>query len=382
MKILRRIAYGLLALLIMGWCVGWFIGKNLIERELGNTLTAGNLGDVTYAVDRARVGGFPFRYRIHLNDVQIRAASTDRPILGLDDRFTISASLPGTLWNGLTGGPIGARFDLTGTHDLGAGFALDLRSAWAATSIANLKAANGLDGVLNDLAFAGVNFNLKGLRLRQGQTTILTLDGLSLTMGLQNDSPGYDFDFRLTGLTPGTPLFENVPNRLDAIEARGRIQPDLRATYAQLLADLQENPIGAFLNHSDLITSLVSSEPGIYLDDSQLTWGDAQFQASLNMPFHIQIRGLSPTAAIELEGEIAGTNFNQRLQMLLREPTIQSSGLALPINGLLIGARSVGLDLETGAPATIQGTLLKTNGRSLALLPNGLNINGRSLPAL
>ena len=375
MKTLRRVAYALLILLILGWCLVWFAGHWLIKRELGSSLTARNVGDIRYEASDFSIGGFPFSYKINMRDAQITQRTDGARLLHLNDQFSVQASLPGTLWNGITGSPIGARIDLSGTHKVGEGLSLTLESAWASITLANLSPSSSL----NDLIFAGLNFDMRGLSLALLDQPLASIDRLSLDMDLLRDRPGYAYDFALTGLEPSTPLLTQAPNRLDEVRLQGRIQPDLRAAYAQLLSDLQRNPLEAVLTHGSLIDDLVSSAPGFYLDHGTFVWDEARMQASFDVPLSIQI-SLSPKAILGLKGEISGTKMGQRLQQLLRDPEIQSSGLALPINGLLIGALSVGMDLDTGTPSTIEGTLLQIDQRSIKTFPGGLEINGRRLP--
>ena len=371
MLILRRLTFGLIVFLVLIWCVGWFIGQRVLLRELNANLTNLDFGDISYAVDRYAVGGFPLAYRINPKNARIIRASDKNQLLNLDDNLIIQISLPGILWNGLTGGPIGPRIFLSGRHEVDSNLVIEVAAASLSPTISHISFSNGL----SDLIFAGIDFNFQNFSIRSNDKTLLTFDQMSLTTEHVETAPGYIYDFSLTGLEAGGDLFTYVPNRLETLSLHGRIQPDVRTAYVHLVQDLQNNFFSALGTHMQTIVTLMSSEPGFYLDKGSLVWGEASLQARLSMPFNIERCALQ--MAIDLNGDISGTNFASLLRTLLKEDVIQSTGLGLPISGFLIGAHRVGFDLEGGSPSVFSGTLLTVGKNGVKLLPNGLLINGQ-----
>lgn len=379
MRLFATISLVLVSLLVVGWIVAWFVGRSLLMAELNARLLRQEIGDLVYEADSYEIRGFPFSYRILAQGARLSEGGT--PGVIFSDDLSAQIALASGAWGFIQGSEISLLLAVAGEHELAGGLRVTADTAWIRPKFSQVSLFDGTD----DWRFDGLDFRVENLHVARvapvamGQTGAVSVDRLALVIQAETAEFGqggrYAYDLEVTGLVVGQEPLEGVSNRLDILQAKGRLQPDLRAAYLDLYADLQADPLAAFVGHSQVISDLLSSEPGIYLDEGRLEWGDARLDAALALPF--QIQPFAMQATVGLKAEISAQRFGSQLQALLREPAVQSSDVAALVNAVLIGTRRMGLDLEAGQPSTLAGPLLTVGRSGIELFPEGLRVNGR-----
>ena len=374
MRILRGFLYVLLILIVIGWCSAWFVGRYIIASEVTPRVTTLDAGGFVYTAEDYRVGGFPFSYAISPQGATLVDKDSPDFQLSPDDQLSARVSIPGSLWAYVSGRALGPRIDLRGTHDLGKGLILTVGQGWVQP---NLSGLSDLTSGQPRWVFDSLDANLRDVSLSANGRQLVRLDQLALDMTLLGEGKGYAYDFDLIGLASGGAIFQNVPNQIDLIRLQGELHPEANSDLIALAQEVQTNPLGALASYGQAIAQLLASEPGLFIDTGTVRIGDAQINMDLDMPFNFRLSAQS--ASLDISGQVSGTNFMGLLQNVLREPAARQSGLAAPVAAFMAFASSYGIDLETGQPSQIEGSLIEMSRAGLRPFGDGLTINGRAL---
>ena len=377
MRVFRFILIGLISLLVLLWCGGWLIGQRFILNGLNQNGLDIPLGDEggRLSVDGYRISGFPFHYRLSPTNAQVMGAQ-GLPSLSLDNKFAIQVSLLGSAISLLSGGEIGARLYVPGTYQIGDNTSIKLTSGWIKTSLSGLSLRNQETWI-----FDGVDLDFRDLSISSLGKERQIFETLTLDMQRQESAPGYEFAIDLTGLTTGIPDLDTVPDTIDRIALSGRIQPDIRGAYIEFAKEAaNSNPLTAMFRYGDLIQSLLSSSPGIYLSEGTLKWGEAYISTQLDLP--ITFTPLKMAITLDVKGAVEFQNVGTFLETLLKEPSVQEhQELTLILAGLRAIAPGLDLDLNSGLPNTFEGPLMTSSG-GFQLTPEQILINGHPLQSL
>lgn len=376
MKILRRSLLILLLLFIVGWCVLWFAGSYVIKSKVTPRLTSIDAEGLQYRADSYGVGGFPFYYRIKPKNPQLSSLSDGETLFQTTDGLTAQVSLPGSAWGLITGGPIGTRINVAGTHKLPNGLSLEIDSGWMSNEIVNLRNLSADP----DWIYDGLNLDLRGVTISSDGTPQAKLDRMTLRMDLLGDEIGYAFDFKVSNLSPAQPLFQQVPDTVDGIQLIGEVHPEVNSALMRFVMAVQDDPLTAFIDHGEAFGKVMASRPGLFIQDGTITWGEAQLALALNLEPHVNIGSMS--GGLRVDGTLAGTSLMSLTQKLFREPAARSTDLGFLINGFMAISRSYNLDLENGQPYPIEGFLISGDRGGMSVTPEAVTINGKPLPAL
>ncbi len=373
MRILRYVLYGFIALLVLGWSGAWLAGQRILLRELRAQGLDVRLGELHFRADDVRVGGFPFRYRVSPRGAQLSGLQ-NLPTLTLDDRAAVQVSVVGSALRLLSGGELSVRVQFPGTYIIGDLARVRVDSGWIQTGLSGLSLGNQDTWVFN-----GVDMNIGELAvsLASGEERVI-FDALTLDMSPLGKAPGYDYAFDLRGLTPGFLELERVPTKIDQIALRGRIQPDVRADYFRFLDAATENPMDALTSNAEVIRTLLSSAPGLYVTEGSLQWGEASIEAQLDFP--LTLAALQRQLHVKVAGALAFNGVGTLLEELVREPSVQQvRGLAPLISGIRATAPGLGLDLNQGRASTLDGTLITIGVEGVRPTLDRVSIDGSPL---
>ena len=373
MRILRYVLYGFIALLVLGWSGAWLAGQRILLRELRAQGLDLWLGELHFRADDVRVGGFPFRYRVSPRGAQLSGLQ-NLPTLTLDDRAAVQVSVVGSALRLLSGGELSVRVQFPGTYIIGDLARVRVDSGWIQTGLSGLSLGNQDTWVFN-----GVDMNIGELAvsLASGEERVI-FDALTLDMSPLGKAPGYDYAFDLRGLTPGFLELERVPTKIDQIALRGRIQPDVRADYFRFLDAAAENPMDALTSNAEVIRTLLSSAPGLYVTEGSLQWGEASIEAQLDFP--LTLAALQRQLHVKVAGVLAFNGVGTLLEELVREPSVQQvRGLAPLISGIRATAPGLGLDLNQGRASTLDGTLITIGAEGVRPTLDRVSIDGSPL---
>ncbi len=373
MRILRYVLYGFVALLVLGWSGAWLAGQRILLRELRQHGLDVQVDELHFRADDVRVGGFPFHYRVSPRGAQISGLQ-DMPTLTLDDRIAVQVSVVGSALSLLSGGELSVQVQFPGTYEVDDLASIRVDSGWIRTGLSGFSLGNQ-----DTWVFDGVDMDIDALAvsMASGDDWVI-FETLTLDMNPLGNAPGYSYALDLTGLTPGFLDLGRVPPQIDQIALRGRIQPDLRSDYFRFLDAATENPMEALISNAEVIRTLLSSAPGIYVTEGTLKWGEASIKAQLDFP--LTLAALQQQLHVKVAGTLAFTGVGTFLEELLRAPSVQQvRGLAPLISGIRATAPRLGLDLNQGRTSTLDGTLITIGTAGVRPTPERVLIDGRPL---
>ena len=375
MRTARRIAYVLLALLIVGWIAAWFAGRYIFLRDIEPRLNSLSAGGLTYEAAGHGLGGFPFSYSLQPKQAEL-SDGPGAPLWDMSEATHINVSLPGTAWGIMTGNSVGARIHMDGQHQILGALDVSFTSGWMQPKFSQV----GIENSAPSWVFDGLDFEFRNMRVQTSGAELITADRFSLTMTPLSQGRGYSYDFKAQDLKLPEGTFSQMPNTIDGLSLKGEVRPQVSSELYLLLEAVEQDPLSALSLFGETLGQILSSGPGIYLQEGTFTWGDAQFDLTFDAPFNVRLAAASAT--VDLSGTVSGTNAMPLLQALIREPMARQSGLALPITALMTAAPSYGLDLQNGTPSEFSGTLIRVSRGGLSLLPDGLILNGRPVAGL
>lgn len=375
MRTLRRLAYVLLALLIVGWIVAWFAGRYIFFREVEPRLNALSAAGLSYEAEGHGLGGFPFSYSLQPKAGEV-SDGPGAPFWDLSDATRVNVSLPGTAWGILTSSNVGARIHLNGEHKVLGALDVTFASGWVQPKLSEVGVQDGAPAWV----FDGLDFQFRNMAIASNGAEIATLRNMTLTMTPLGEGRGYSYDLQVQDVSMPEGTFNQVPNTINGLKLRGELRPQVNSDLLLLAETVQQDPLSALSLFGETLGQILASGPGVYLEEGSFTWGDAQFDLTFDAPLNVRLAAAN--ASLDLTGTIAGTNAMPLLQALIREPAARQSGLALPITALMTTAQSYGLDLQNGTPSSFSGTLIRAGRSGISLLPDGLTLNGRQVPGL
>ena len=271
MRILRRLFYFLLILVLIGWIAAWFVGRWIIQTRIAPELTQIDGGDLDYAAEGYRVGGFPFAYTLQPQNAAISSGGMTLARPSAQTRTRVS--LPGTALGYLTGGPIGARVNLAGSHEFIGGWRLDVGQGSSKTTLHQLS---GLSRGAN-WAFEGVDMDFQNLSLSQNDETWMDIGAVRLTLHPLNgeDQVGLGYAFRLDVRDIVAPegTFQTLPATIEGLSLSGQFRPELNSGLLALVQDLQTARRAALVRHPEALGQILASRPGVQIDQGSLQWG-------------------------------------------------------------------------------------------------------------